>query len=270
MTMLVSQEAAKAQVIVLAIIATHQVAFIGFCTCHQSNHPGRLRSCTIHTTAASIAHRLLLALNSHIRTVYIGGASRRCHLGDGLGLGWHNSRGGLALLHLRAARGNGLGCAVGDSAIHHQSLDQPVAFSTARCTGINTLWAQVVVPILADTAVIVFVGDRATAVVAINAEHSAGGVVGNDGEADIVLLQVELAITRLADRQTQRGESEVKRLGGSRIKRGRGSFGLGNGDGRAKNGVEIAVPLVVRLSRDGGVCGRRRRVFDRAGLDTKL
>lgn len=89
-------------------------------------------------------------------------------------------------------RRNGFRRTVSHNAILHHPLDQPVAFPTARGTVIDALGAQIVVPGLADAAVIVFIGNRATAVIAIDAKHSTRGVVGNDREVKSIILEVKL------------------------------------------------------------------------------
>jgi hypothetical protein len=170
-------------------------------------------------------------------------------------------------------RGDSLCCAIGNNAIGHDTLDQPVTFTPAGCTIINTLGAQVVITVLANTAVIVLVGNRASTAVAVNAKHPTRGVVRDDGEAELVLLHLEVAIARLADRQCKLGGSAGTSGNGGSFRRGREGFRAGNRDGGAENGFEIAVSrrehLVGRLSRNGGV-DRRHRGFDCAGLDTKL
>jgi hypothetical protein len=69
-------------------------------------------------------------------------------------------------------RGDFLGRAVGDHAVGHDALDQPVTLTAARGTIINTSWAQIVVSMLANAAVIMFIGNGVTTVVAVNAKHA--------------------------------------------------------------------------------------------------
>lgn len=185
----------------------------------------------------------------------------------------HMNRGRLDHPLLHTTRGNSLGCAIGNNAIGHHTLDQPVTFTQARRTIVNTTRAQVIVSVLANTAVIVFICNRAATVVTINAEHPTRGVVGDDREAELVLFHLEVSVARLADRQRQLGGSAGTGGDGSSFRSGRESFRACNGDGGAENGFEIAVSrrehVVGRLRRNGGVGGRRREI-DRAGLDTKL
>lgn len=100
---------------------------------------------------------------------------------------------------LHPTRGDFLSRAVGNNAVGHHTLDQPVTFTTARGAIINTLWAQIVVSMLTDAAVIMFVGNGATTVVAVDAEHPTRGVVRDDGEAKLVLLHLEVPVARLTD-----------------------------------------------------------------------
>ena len=80
------------------------------------------------------------------------------------------------------ARRDYLGCAVGNSTVFDDPLDQPVTIATTSRTRGDALGAQVVVTILANAAMIVAIRNRATTLVAINAEHAVGRVVGDDGE----------------------------------------------------------------------------------------
>jgi hypothetical protein len=163
-TMLISQKAAETQVIVLAVIAADQVAVISF-------------------SAASIAHRVLISLSSGIRVLNFGGRKRSRHLWDslnkprnelrsGLRCALYLNGGGLDNPFLHLTRGDFLGRAVGDHAVGHDALDQPVTLTAARGTIINTSWAQIVVSMLANAAVIMFIGNGVTTVVAVNAKHA--------------------------------------------------------------------------------------------------
>lgn len=65
-TMLVPQQAAEAQVIVLAVVATNQVGFIGFCVRLLAGTSKTSKKSEIHTTATSIANGLVVSLSSHV------------------------------------------------------------------------------------------------------------------------------------------------------------------------------------------------------------
>lgn len=95
-------------------------------------------------------------------------------------------------------RGNGFGSTIGHDTIFDRALNKPVAFSTAQSTVRNTSGTQVVIAVLTDTTVEVFIGNRATAVIAINAEHPTRGVVRDNWEAKCVVLHLEVAVVRLA------------------------------------------------------------------------
>lgn len=98
------------------------------------------------------------------------------------------------------ARSNNLGGAVGDGTIFDDSLDQPVTIAAASGSRIDTLWAQVIVTVLANTAVIVSICDRATAFVAVDTKHAIGRVVRDDGELMLIGIHLEIAEARLTDR----------------------------------------------------------------------
>jgi hypothetical protein len=76
-----------------------------------------------------------------------------------------------------------------------------VTITDAGCTVFDTSWAHVVVSILTNTAVIVLICNRATTVVAVDAEHSVDGVVRDKGELVLLLLRLEVAETRLTNRK---------------------------------------------------------------------
>jgi hypothetical protein len=95
------------------------------------------------------------------------------------------------------ARRDFLGGAVSDETALDHPLDQPVTFSAAGCTSINTLGAQVIVSVLANTAVVVFICNGTTAVVAVNAEHATGRVVRDNRETKFVLLHIEVSVMGL-------------------------------------------------------------------------
>jgi hypothetical protein len=98
------------------------------------------------------------------------------------------------------ARSNNLGGAVGDGTVFDDSLDQPVTIAEASGSRVDTLWAQVIVTVLANAAVIVSICDRATAFVAVDAKHAVGRVVRDDGELMLIGIHLEVAEARLTDR----------------------------------------------------------------------
>jgi hypothetical protein len=247
--MLVAQQTAKAEVIILAVIATHKVALIDL-------------------TAAPIAHRLLIAMNSDIRlgrkasvegglhllNLFRGGglvSRAHCDLGLDLFLLLHGSNlfgklGGVLGLDLRLGlsltRGNRLGSAVGHDTVHHHPLDQPVTIATAGRTGLDALWAQVVVTIFADTAVIVLVGNRSTTVVAVNAEHAVGGAVRDNWETDLVFsLKVPVARRLNGCLHRLRREGINLERGSCQLRSGREGLGMSHGDGGAEDGLKVTV-----------------------------
>lgn len=170
-TVLVPQKATKTQIIVLAIIAAYEVAFICF-------------------IAASVAHRLVISMASHIRGLRVisrvrNSSSQVDSIFNNLLRNSRSSsntvrcqlRRGRCLLHLGLARRNGLSRAVCYHAINDRTLDQPVTFTKARSTVDDTSSAEVIVTTFANTAVIMFIWNRPTTVVAVNAEHPTRGVV---------------------------------------------------------------------------------------------
>ena len=109
-------------------------------------------------------------------------------------------------------RRNNLSGAVGDGTVLDDSLDQPVTIAAASGSRINTLWAQVIVPVLANAAVIVSIRNRTTAFVAVDAKHAVGGVVGDDGELMLIRIHLEVTVARLTDRQLLLGKGNLNRV----------------------------------------------------------
>lgn len=109
-------------------------------------------------------------------------------LGNRFTLDW----GGIRLIPRR----NYFSGVVDDGTILDNSLDQPLTFAVTSRSRCNTLWAQVIVAILANAAVVMVIRNGATTSVAINAEHAIWGVVGDDWKPiPRVLLKVAVAWT---------------------------------------------------------------------------
>jgi len=63
---------------------------------------------------------------------------------------------------------NCLSSAINDLSVLHETLNHPVILTTAKNTITNAGLAEIKVPIIAGTAVIMLVWDRFTAIVAVN------------------------------------------------------------------------------------------------------
>jgi hypothetical protein len=109
---------------------------------------------------------------------------------------------------------------------------------------IDTLWTQVIVPVLTNAAVIVPICNRTTAFIAVDAEHAVGGVVRDDRELMLVRIRLEIAVARLADRQLRFRKRDLRR-----VDEGESWESLGRSS-RAQDGFEVTVTrLVVELHR---------------------
>jgi hypothetical protein len=205
-TMLVTQQAAEAQIIVFTVHATDKVDVVVFYRMHQCGSQAIFEAREVPTTAASIANWPLLTRGSEIRASGIwrsdnrGGGSnnrngRTRHLRDELARERCDGCDRLHSLGRLLARRDFLGGAVSDETAVNHPLDQPVTFSAARCTSINTLGAQIIVSVLANTAVVVLICNGTTAVVAVNAEHTTGRVVRDNRETKFFLLHIEVSVT---------------------------------------------------------------------------
>jgi hypothetical protein len=175
--------------------------------------------------------------------------------------------------------GDGLGCAGDDPPTPHEALDQPVVAPAEQAT-VDTGWAEVKVAIVAGAAVVVLVGDRTLAAVAVDGE-AGGGVWGRDARpvADGILALVGHA-GKLSKPLLSRGGAPGDRclgaggIGGLGSYVGVRSFGGGRGahDGafaaRAADQQTLKVALEVRDRLEvacGGAGDRRFRVGRRVG-----
>jgi hypothetical protein len=140
-------------------------------------------------------------------------------------------------------RGDNLSGAVGDSTVLDDSLDQPVTIAAASGSRIDTLWAQVIVPVLANATVIVPVRNRATAFVAVDAEHAVGGIVGDDGELMLIGIHLEAAVARLTDGQLLLGMRNLSRVDE------RDSWESLGRSSRAQDSLKVTVTRLVELHR---------------------
>lgn len=95
MTMFVLHETTKAEVVVFAVDAAHQVAFISLCTKGLAQPIALLWEEVIHTKTAPIANRLLEVQEIHLRVTGARWHSHSRHLRHLLGgrllLGRHSS-----------------------------------------------------------------------------------------------------------------------------------------------------------------------------------
>jgi hypothetical protein len=97
----------------------------------------------------------------------------------------------------------------------------------ARSAGLNTRETQVIVTVLTDAAVIVFVGNRSTALVAVDTEDAGGRRVGDDWGGEVVGNELPIGRRRIAP---MRGVGSI-------------DHGLIGGKGRAQDGLEIVAPF---------------------------
>lgn len=144
------------------------------------------------------------------------------------------------------ARRNDLSGTVSDGTVFDNPLDQPVTIAAASGTSGDTLGAQVVVPVLANAAVVVAVGNGTATFVAINAEHAVGGIVRDDGELVLVCLQLEIAEARLAEGLLYLVEIIClldKTCGGFHSWHGRG----GRRGSGAQDSVQVTVTRLIEL-----------------------
>ena len=123
----------------------------------------------VHTATASVADRLIITLGSHIGKEGLGRSNRSGwssnngdwgtrHLGHKLSL-WerYNRRHRARLLCSLLTRGDCFSGARSNETSLHHPLDQPVSFSKTGRTSVKTLGAQIIIPMLAYTAVVVLV-----------------------------------------------------------------------------------------------------------------
>lgn len=188
-------------------------------------------------------------------------------------------------LDLQLSRSNGLSCAVGNNTIFDKSFDQPMVFNWAGDACVNTLRTQVIVTILADTAVVVLTGDRSATIVAVDAESSGGRSVRDDGKTGIVRTWHGLPVARLCRddviiRPLRRGLVGIGRQIRSRPRNTGESTDMRYRQRGTQNSVEVAVLccrfLLLRWDLLGSRLwdNERRRCctwqIDHDGLDTKL
>lgn len=88
---------------------------------------------------------------------------------------------------LDRSRRNLLGYAIGDNTVLDTSFDQPVVLVLTSDSVLNTFETQIVITILTDTAVVMFIGNRPTAMVAVNTIDLRRGLVRDNGGFQTVL-----------------------------------------------------------------------------------
>lgn len=292
--MRVLQQTREAEIIILAVGASNHLRLIEFCDTISKTHLSTGAAGPL-TSEASIAGALAHLFGRVRRGRHRLGSrdrfrTRDCFRSrDRLGSRNGHHLAGLLLgrfwLSLGPPRSDRFGRAVGHDAIGDHAFDQPVILTVASDTRIYTSWAEIVVPVVTDAAVVVFPRDGAPTVVAVDAERRGGGVGRREEQriGRLILTKRKKTVARL-NRRGLDGRDLLDRLHSLRRRihggtnHGQDAVGPnGRWQGRAQDGFQVAVTLgwlvlnwsILGNRRCGnfGHCGRRG-VDGR--LDTKL